>query len=283
MVVGNTSKYIEGFESFTADDVILLANLKQAVNYTKANRAISDLGNNRIDRNVTPTVTDVAVSAFGPPKPTTEPVSTKPYVPLATIPIPTIALPTIPIPTGNTGNTGNNATNTTIANKPGITQNTSSFKNISKTNTDDTDDSDDDSANDSSSLPNKINMKTKMNINNINNIKNAIKNSTQNTKSIPTRSNVKTTKSYNSKKNDDSDDDESDVEEGFRGSQVIESDQIKKILLALLITFLGYMLILSSINNLIPINTYAPHLKQFKHFIYGGLFFIIIYICLEVF
>ena len=83
--------------------------------------------------------------------------------------------------------------------------------------------------------------------------------------------------------NDNDDDDDSDVEEGFRGSQVIECNQIKKMLLALLITFLGYILLLSSINNLIPINTYAPHLKQFKNFIYGALFFIIVYICLEVF
>ena len=43
MVVGNTSKYVEGFESFTLDDEMMLANLKQAVNYTKANMAISDV------------------------------------------------------------------------------------------------------------------------------------------------------------------------------------------------------------------------------------------------
>ena len=54
-------------------------------------------------------------------------------------------------------------------------------------------------------------------------------------------------------------------------------------LLSLLITFLGYMLILGFTNNLIPITTYAPELKQFKHLIYGGFFFIIVYICLEVF
>ena len=78
--------------------------------------------------------------------------------------------------------------------------------------------------------------------------------------------------------------DESDkYEEGFRGSEYIEHKFFKKILLSLLITFMGYILILSCINNLIPISTYAPHLKQFKHLIYGFVFFLITYLCLEVF
>ena len=78
-------------------------------------------------------------------------------------------------------------------------------------------------------------------------------------------------------------DNDEDIEEGFQGSQYIESQTLRKMLIALLITFLGYMVILSFTNNLIPISTYAPHLKPFKHFIYGGLFFLIIYLCLEVF
>ena len=79
------------------------------------------------------------------------------------------------------------------------------------------------------------------------------------------------------------DNEELDLEEGFRGSEFIEHNFFKQILLALLITFMGYILILSSINNLIPISTYAPHLKQFKHLIYGFIFFLITYMCLEVF
>ena len=43
MVLGNTSKYVEGFESFTADDQLMVSNLKQAVNYTKENMAIGDV------------------------------------------------------------------------------------------------------------------------------------------------------------------------------------------------------------------------------------------------
>ena len=92
----------------------------------------------------------------------------------------------------------------------------------------------------------------------------------------------------NTEENEDDEDfedveDVEDIEEGFNGSQTIEFHFFKKLLLALLITFIGYMIILSSNNNLIPITSYAPHLKQFKHLIYGSLFFIITYICLEVF
>ena len=92
-------------------------------------------------------------------------------------------------------------------------------------------------------------------------------------------------RSINRDENGESDEnDESDTyEEGFRGSEYIEHTFFKKILLSLLITFMGYILILSSINNLIPISTYAPHLKQFKHLIYGFVFFLITYLCLEVF
>ena len=89
--------------------------------------------------------------------------------------------------------------------------------------------------------------------------------------------------SMNTDIDEDDMDDDKDMEEGFQGSQHIECQTLRKMLLALLITFLGYMLILGFTNNLIPITTYAPEFKQFKHLIYGGFFFIIVYICLEVF
>ena len=40
---------------------------------------------------------------------------------------------------------------------------------------------------------------------------------------------------------------------------------------------------MSSIKNLLPINEYAPHLKKFKNLIYVGIFFLISYMCLEIF
>jgi len=76
---------------------------------------------------------------------------------------------------------------------------------------------------------------------------------------------------------------EEELEEGFKGSSFIEYNFLKNILLSLLITFIAYILILSAINNLIPITTYTPHLKQFKHLIYGFIFFAITFMCLEVF
>ena len=42
MVVGKTSNFVEGFKSFTADDDLMLANLKQALNYSADNLSIPD-------------------------------------------------------------------------------------------------------------------------------------------------------------------------------------------------------------------------------------------------
>ena len=84
----------------------------------------------------------------------------------------------------------------------------------------------------------------------------------------------------------DSDEDDSEDEdtiEGFHGSQIVESRDLKNILLALLISFFGYIVVISSIKNFLPINEYMPHMKKFKNLIYLGLFFIITFMCLEVF
>jgi hypothetical protein len=80
----------------------------------------------------------------------------------------------------------------------------------------------------------------------------------------------------------DSDEDE-DTIEGFNGSQIIEGRYLKNILLALLISFIGYIIVILATKNVIPIAEYAPHMKKFKNLIYIGIFFMITYICLEVF
>jgi len=74
-----------------------------------------------------------------------------------------------------------------------------------------------------------------------------------------------------------------DIEEGFHGSQIIEARYLKNILLALLISFIGYIVAMSSAKNYLPISDFAPHMKKFKNLIYIGIFFVITYICLEVF
>ena len=86
--------------------------------------------------------------------------------------------------------------------------------------------------------------------------------------------------------NDDSDEDEDtneDTIEGFNGSQIVEGRYLKNILLALLISFIGYIIVILASKNVIPISEYAPHMKKFKNLIYIGIFFMITYICLEVF
>jgi hypothetical protein len=74
-----------------------------------------------------------------------------------------------------------------------------------------------------------------------------------------------------------------DSVEGFHGSVEIESRNLKNILLALLLSFIGYLVVYANMNNYIPVSEMSPQLKKFKHFIYGGIFCVITYICLEVF
>jgi hypothetical protein len=76
---------------------------------------------------------------------------------------------------------------------------------------------------------------------------------------------------------------QSDKVEGFRGSVEIESKEMRNILLALLLSCIGYLVVYSMGNNLLPLDEISPQLKKFKHLVYAGLFFLITYICLEVF
>ena len=76
---------------------------------------------------------------------------------------------------------------------------------------------------------------------------------------------------------------QSDKEEGFRGSMEIESKEMRTILLALLLSCIGYLVVYSMGNNLLPLDEISPQLKKFKGLVYAGLFFLIAYICLEVF
>ena len=75
----------------------------------------------------------------------------------------------------------------------------------------------------------------------------------------------------------------SDKIEGFRGSVEIESKEMRNVLLALLLSCIGYLVVYSMGNNLLPLDDISPQIKKFKKLIYGGLFFLIAYICLEVF
>ena len=247
MVVGNTSKYVEGFESFTADDEIMLANLKQAVNYTKANMAISDVSKQL--STINKPIMSIPETTKAPPP---EPPSNRQI--------------NIPLPTNSNSVMRTNPTLLSTPNSSIKKNNSAMTSNSKKNMTEDmTDDIDmaDDMADDMAEEDMDKNMYNESMNKNMNN--------------------QSMNKNMDEEDMDDEDMDDEDIEEGFRGSQNIEHQTLRQMLLALLITFLGYMLILGFTNNLIPITTYAPELKQFKHLIYGGFFFLIVYICLEIF
>ena len=269
MVLGNTSKFVEGFESFTADDEMMLANLKQAVNYTKAKMAISDV-NNKLSSVGSSSTTFPTLPNMTEPNtmdtnaPVSRPMSFSSSTPSTTFPTRIINSSTEMSKLNTKTTTTKPMTTEPITTKPMIStpmttkyntmnNNSSKFKNIKKQ--------------DFRNLARKEEEEEEQDLENLED------------------NEEKEQDSANSALEDkeEEEDEEENFQEGFQGSQQIEGVTLKKILLALLITFIGYMLIISATNNIIPIATYAPHLKQFKHFIYGSLFFVIVYLCLEVF
>lgn len=82
---------------------------------------------------------------------------------------------------------------------------------------------------------------------------------------------------------DNEEDEGAEVEEGFAGSRIIEAKSMKNLLLAILISFIGYVIVMASNKNLLPIAEISPDLKKFKNLIYLAIFFIIVYLCLEIF
>ena len=87
----------------------------------------------------------------------------------------------------------------------------------------------------------------------------------------------------NQESENDKEDEIEDVEEGFSGSRILEASSMKNILLAVLIAFIGYVIAMASMKNVLPIAEISPDLKRFKNLIYVGLFFLIVYLCLEIF
>ena len=238
--VGNTSKYVEGFETFTVDDEMMLANLKQAVNYTKANMAIGDV-NKKLSTEITNN---------SPP-----PIAPKSRIINSDIPL-----------------SNKSKTNTIERKAPTLPENSSSITTKNNKNNKIDSEVDGDGEVDGESGDAEVDGEADMEVDG---------------ESGESGESGDAEAEADAEADADGEatgmDNDEDSEEGFQGSQYIESQTLRKMLLALLITFLGYMVILSFTNNLIPISTYAPHLKPFKHFIYGGLFFLIVYLCLEVF
>jgi hypothetical protein len=287
MVVGRTSNYAEGFKSFTADDELMLANLKQALNYSADNLSIPDANLNIPINSVNQN--PVTTQYNGNINPIKSNLNSKTKLDdnsksnsVALIQSGTSTKTTLP--SGTTI-----PSKTTIPIIPTNTYAIPTMQNMETTNT--------------YGIPTMQNMET------------------TNTYGIPTMQNMETTNTKVSKSQfrdikslvDEEDQDEDENEEtildeeehenvfeeemeerrnktrrqshmeGFQGSVEIESRNLKNVLLALLLSFIGYLVVYASMNNFIPITDISPQLKKFKNLVYGGLFFIIAYICLEVF
>jgi hypothetical protein len=278
MVFGNSSKFTEGFTSFTADDDLMIANLKQALNYSRESVAIPDPSINITNVNPTTTKSNLSSmnSVIGGRKNNTLPTNISDMgsgIPTTT---PSFTMPTQPMPT-NTEMASRMAeinitkeTTTTspqmtmaISTKPATTKpsgeptmrsSISGFKDIKRVmnngNEDEEDDEDDEDA---------------------------VLEEEDRTNAFEEESKVSAAKKHSTTRR------HSEKIEGFRGSIEIESKEMRNILLALLLSCIGYLIVYSMGNNLLPLDEISPQLKKFKRLIYAGLFFLITYICLEVF
>ena len=243
MVVGRSSSFIEGFKSFTADDDLMLANLKQALEYSKEDLAIPDAKSklNLPSSKNTNTNTNSNMPS------STMPSTTMAAIPSTTKPISTPAI----TKSGMNMNMNMNKNMNTMPTKPETTM-PETFKNVMGNK--------------------KVNKKGEEKFRDVKMVRNIVEDEDG---------------MEDEDSNADLDEDEMDegekMIEGFQGSIKLESRFARNILLALLLTAIGYLVVHSSMNNLIPLGEISPQLKKFKNMIYGGLFFLIAYICLEVF
>lgn len=256
MVLGKQSQFIEGFKTISIDDDVLLDNIKNAINLSiEGDKNTSGIGaSSKLNRNKMP------------------------------IPVPTSGNSSEPMPTTTLGLTNNDEETEempepTPTPTPTKTLSTSKKGKITKSPFFDI-------KNRVETQNNKTNeiisgkvigeMEEEEPVNKFEEENPEIMNKKKHTRNIELR------KQQNN--NDLTDDEEEeDIEEGFSGSQILEAKSIKNLLLALLIAFIGYVIAMSSTKNLLPITEISPDLKRFKNLIYVGLFFIIIYLCLEIF
>jgi len=313
MVVGKSSNFTEGFKSFDSENELMIANLKQAVNYSNEKIAIPDPKINiRNDNstNMSTTTTPKKTIPFTLSKNISNssmnnniPMGTMPTgsmsmgtMPTGTMPMGSMSMGTMPtgsmsmgtMPTG-TMPTGSMSMGTmSMDNMPTGTMpmRTMSMDNMS-----------------TGTMP----MRTVSNNETAPTFKifsNSNNNSVSKFKNIPKILNKDEEEEDDVEDEQetlgkDSDDDEEDddknpmrnktrrqqrrIEEGFNGSMEIQSRYMRNILLALLLSCIGYLFVYSMSNNFLPLDEISPQLKKFKKLIYGSLFFLITYICLEVF
>jgi hypothetical protein len=280
MVVGRTSNFVEGFKSFTADDELMLANLKQALNYSAENLSIPDAKLNLSSNNDDNENNTIRPRRTSPQDPTMNNQSMNNQ---------SMNNQTMNNQTMNNQSMNNQSMNNQSMNNQSM--NNQSMNNQSMNNQS------------MSMETNNMSMPTMsmptMSINNksgegFNNIK-KVSSGSQNSTIVYDEDKSNDEEDIILEEEDDNENEETEQSktrrqhqskekiEGFQGSIEIEGRNLKNILLALLLSFIGYLVVYASMNNYIPINDISPQLKKFKYLVYGGIFFIIAYICLEVF
>ena len=284
MVVGKTSSFIEGFETITTDNKILKENVSKFLAYAMKNQKIPDLDpnmseptmptgmalNKMMNQNM-PTMkpsmmestmptgmsSTMKPSMMEPTMPTGMSSTMKPSMMESTMPTgmsstmePSMMESTMPTPS-MTGVMLPSKKNNTII-KPGMK---SSFKNVRNSEREDEGkDNGEDEGEDEMD-----NQETQ-------------EDDDQEEEMIQKRDKSTTRRQQ-----------KDDFEEGFQGSSMLEAKNLKNILLALLLSFIGYLVVYAYKHDYIPIKDISPQLVKFKHLVYSGLFFIISYICLEIF
>jgi len=283
MVVGKTSSFIEGFETITTDNKILKENVSKFLAYAMKNQKIPDLDpnmseptmptgmalNKMMNQNMPtmkPTMMEPTMPtgmsstmeptmSTGMPMPTMNPSMTEPTIKGMVSNWPTInpsmMKPTMPTPS-MTGAMLPSKNNTII--KPSMK---SSFKNVRN--------SEDEGEGEEGEGEGK-------NEDEMDNEETQEDNDPEEEEMIQKRDKSTTRRQQ-----------KDDFEEGFQGSSMLEAKNLKNILLALLLSFIGYLVVYAYKHDYIPIKDISPQLVKFKHLVYSGLFFIIAYICLEIF
>lgn len=294
MVLGNSSKFTEGFTSFTADDDLMIANLKQALNYSKENVAIPNpsinISSSNSSYNSGSNSGSIPTSTFNMVN--SNKVNTKSNLSLSnsnmlqrnnTLPTAISAMESnIPTTTPSfTMLTQSSPTNSNMETKmdmeSDMVQNTTTPQITMSINT-------------KPEATQIYNTSSSNNVEKFNTIKRVLNNGDENNdedsdneEDATLEEEDKTNEFENTIKKKSTTRRQSDRIEGFRGSLEIESKEMRNILLALLLSCIGYLVVYSMGKNLLPLDDISPQLRKFKGLIYTGLFFLITYICLEVF
>ena len=264
MVVGKTSSFIEGFETITTDNKILKENVSKFLAYAMKNQKIPDLDPN-MSYNTNPTMSEPTMPTgmalnkmmnqnmpnMKPSQSIMEPTMSSN---MSSNMKPSMMKPTMPTPS-MTGVMLPSKKNNTII-KPGMK---SSFKNV-RNSEDEGEEDEMDSEETENTEEDEMNNQENQ------------EDDEHEEDMIEKRDKSKTRRQQ-----------KDDFEEGFQGSSMLEAKNLKNILLALLLSFIGYLVVYAYKHDYIPIKDISPQLVKFKHLVYGGLFFIIAYICLEIF